>query len=100
MKSLNKTETPIFLSVVFSVFPKAIFLTFISVVLYIAFLSFVIVCFFCTFVRIVLTWFCWSPLPLGIWEGLRFVIVAFSALFSYLFFTYRLNFVPQEGCDS
>ena len=29
MKSLNKTETPIFLSVVCSVFPKAIFLTFI-----------------------------------------------------------------------
>ena len=30
MKSLNKTETPIFLSVVWSLFPKAIFLTFIS----------------------------------------------------------------------
>ena len=30
MKSLNKTETPIFLSVVCSLFPKAIFLTFIS----------------------------------------------------------------------
>ena len=30
MKSLNKTETPIFLSVVCSVFPKAIFLTFIA----------------------------------------------------------------------
>ena len=29
MKSLNKTETPIFLSVVRSLFPKAIFLTFI-----------------------------------------------------------------------
>ena len=29
MKSLNKTETPIFLSVVCSLFPKAIFLTFI-----------------------------------------------------------------------
>ena len=28
MKSLNKTETPIFLSVVCSLFPKAIFLTF------------------------------------------------------------------------
>ena len=27
MKSLNKTETPIFLSVVCSLFPKAIFLT-------------------------------------------------------------------------
>ena len=31
MKSLNKTQTPIFLSVVCSLFPKAIFLTFISV---------------------------------------------------------------------
>ena len=29
MKSLNKTETPIFLSVVCAMFPKAIFLTFI-----------------------------------------------------------------------
>ena len=29
MKSLNKTETPIFLSVVYSLFPKAIFCTFI-----------------------------------------------------------------------
>ena len=29
MKSLNKTVTPIFLSVVCSLFPKAIFLTFI-----------------------------------------------------------------------
>ena len=32
MKSLNKTETPIFLSVVCSLFPKAIFLTFIYLV--------------------------------------------------------------------
>ena len=30
MKSLNKTETPIFLSVVCSLFPKAIFSTFIN----------------------------------------------------------------------
>ena len=29
MESLNKTETPIFLSVVCSLFPKTIFLTFI-----------------------------------------------------------------------
>ena len=29
MKSLNKNETPIFWSVVYSLFPKAIFLTFI-----------------------------------------------------------------------
>ena len=31
MKSLNKTETPSFLSVVCSLFPKAIFLTFIEI---------------------------------------------------------------------
>ena len=29
MKNLNKTETPIFLSVVCSLFPKAIFFTFV-----------------------------------------------------------------------
>ena len=40
---------------------------------------------FCTFVRFVLVWYCWFPLPLGVWEGLRFVIVAFPGLFSYLF---------------
>ena len=33
-----------------------------------------------------LVWFCRFPLPLGVWEGLRFVIVAFPGLFSYLFF--------------
>ena len=37
------------------------------------------------FVRFVLVWICWFPLPLGVWEGLRFVIVAFPRLFSYLF---------------
>ena len=31
---------------------------------------------FRTFVRFALVWFCLFPLPLGIWEGLRFVIVA------------------------
>ena len=39
----------------------------------------------CTFVRFVLVWICRFPLPLGVWEGLRFVIVALSGLFSYLF---------------
>ena len=37
------------------------------------------------FVRFVLVWFCRSPLPLGVWKGLRFVIVAFPGLFSYPF---------------
>ena len=41
---------------------------------------------FRTFLRFVLVSFCRFPLPLGIWEGLRFVIVALSGLFSYLFF--------------
>ena len=40
---------------------------------------------FRTFVRFVLVWICRFPLPLGIWEGLRFVIVALPGLFSYLF---------------
>ena len=40
---------------------------------------------FRTFVRFVLVWFCRFPLPLGVWEGPRFVIVALPGLFSYLF---------------
>ena len=41
---------------------------------------------FRTFVRFVLIWICRFPLPLGVWEGLRFVIVALPGLFSYPFF--------------
>ena len=41
---------------------------------------------FRTFVRFALVWFCLFPLPLGVWEGLRFVIVALPGLFSYLLF--------------
>ena len=40
---------------------------------------------FRTFVRFALVWFCLFPLPFGVWEGLRFVIVALPGLFSYLF---------------
>ena len=40
---------------------------------------------FLTFVRFVLVWICRFPLPLGVWEVLRFVIVALPGLFSYLF---------------
>ena len=40
---------------------------------------------FRTFVRFALVWFCLFPLRLGVWEGLRFVIVALPGLFSYLF---------------
>ena len=36
---------------------------------------------FRTFVRFVLFLFCWFPLPLGIWEGLRFVIMALRGCF-------------------
>ena len=43
---------------------------------------------FRTFVRFALVWFCLFPLPLGVWEMLRFVIVALPGLFSYLFFYY------------
>ena len=41
---------------------------------------------FRTFVRFVLLWICRFPLPLGVWEGMRFVIVVLPGLFSYLFF--------------
>ena len=41
-----------------------------------------------TFVRFALVWFCLFPLPLGVWEGLRFVIVAIPGLFSHLIFKY------------
>ena len=40
---------------------------------------------FRTFVRFVLVWICRFLLPLSVWEGLRFVIVALPGLFSYLF---------------
>ena len=46
---------------------------------------------FRTLVRFMLVWFCRFPLPLGVWEGLRLVIVALPGLFSYLFFFYRDN---------
>ena len=39
---------------------------------------------FRTFVQFVLVWICRFSLPLGVWEGLRFVIVALPRLFSYL----------------
>ena len=42
---------------------------------------------FRTFVRFVLVWICRFPLPLGVWEGLRFVIVALPGFFFYLFFS-------------
>ena len=50
---------------------------------------------FRTFVRFVLVWICRFPLPLGVWEGLRFVIVALPGLFSYLFL--NLQALPLYG---
>ena len=40
---------------------------------------------FHAFVQFALVWFCLFPLPLRVWEGLRFVIVALPGLFSYPF---------------
>ena len=54
---------------------------------------------FRTFVRFVLVWICRFPLPLGVWEGLRFVIVALPGLFSYFSccqFTILLAPFPYE----
>ena len=39
---------------------------------------------FRTFVQFALVWFCLFPLHLGVWEGLRLVIVALPGLFSHL----------------
>ena len=46
---------------------------------------------FGTFVRLAHVWLCLFPLPLGVREGLRFVIVTLPGLFSYpLVFTRSL----------
>ena len=42
---------------------------------------------FRTFVRFVLVWICRFSLPLGVWEGLRFVIVALPGQSLTFFFT-------------
>ena len=52
---------------------------------------------FRTFVRFVLFWICRFPLPLGVWEGLRFVIVALPGLFSYLVFHINAQFHAEFG---
>ena len=44
---------------------------------------------FRAFVRFVLVSICRFPLPLGVWEGRQFVIVALPRLFSYLFFLFE-----------
>ena len=52
---------------------------------------------FRAFVRFVLVWVCRFPLPLGVREGLRYVIVALPGLFSYLFL-YILLLLFQNIC--
>ena len=47
---------------------------------------------FCTFARFVLVWICRLPLTLGVWEGLRFVIVALPGFFSYFFLQFGPTF--------
>ena len=55
---------------------------------------------FRTFVRFVLVWICRFPLPLGVWEGLWFVVVALPGLFSYItktrLFKYTENFTTKK----
>ena len=41
----------------------------------------------------VLVWICRFSLPLDVWKGLRFVIVALPGLFSYPFFTKSQNLI-------
>ena len=45
---------------------------------------------FRTFVGFALVWFCLLPLPLGVWEGLRLVIVALPGLFCNLFYSRKI----------
>ena len=49
---------------------------------------------FRTFVRFALVWFCLFPFPLGVWEGLRFVIVA-PLDFSLTFFLQYTRFLIE-----
>ena len=39
-------------------------------------------------------WICRFPLPLGVWEGLRFVIVALPGLSSY--FCFLFHFIKRQ----
>ena len=52
---------------------------------------------FRAFVQFVLVWICWFPLPLGVWKGLRFVIVALPRLFSYPFFLQSCRTATQTN---
>ena len=50
---------------------------------------------FRTLVWFVLVWICRFPLPLGVWEGLRFVIVALPGLSHTVF----VNFFLEPSID-
>ena len=50
---------------------------------------------FRTFVRFVLVWICRFPLPLVAGKGLRFVIVVFPGLFSYLFLNINCGYLLE-----
>ena len=55
------------------------------------------------FDRFVFVWICRFPLPLDVWEGLRFEIVALPGLFSYLFFTsciYSFTRTESQSCNA
>ena len=52
---------------------------------------------FRTFVRFMLVWFCRFPLPLGVWEGLRFVIVALPGFMLVWFCRFPLPLGVWEG---
>ena len=53
---------------------------------------------FRTFVRFALVWFCLFSLPLGVWVGLRFVIMALPLLFSYLYHYVQLKIYYLALC--
>ena len=53
---------------------------------------------FRTFVLFMLVWICRFSLPLGVWEGLRFVIVALPGLFSYFSFI-TLSVCSLANCN-
>ena len=53
---------------------------------------------FRTFVRFVLVWICRFPLPLGVWERLRFVIVALPGLIPYFFLRNSSSFFCMFLC--
>ena len=52
---------------------------------------------FRTFVRFVLVWICRFPVPLGVWEGLRFVILWHSLDFSLTFFAKQHHILRVES---